>query len=441
MQKQIKDEYEIIAEIGIGGMATVYKAVQKSLDRLVAIKELKKSFHADGQIVKRFERESRVAASLQHENIVHIYDYWKRPDYAIVMEYVDGTTLAGVIEKTGALPVDVGIMIAVQVAAALDYAHMCGLVHRDIKPSNIMIKRNGEVKLMDFGIAQGRNHESLTAPGTLIGTPSYMSPEQILGQPLDVRSDIFSFGVVLYEMFTGAKPFLDDDARPVTAKIVKDPFPSPRRVNPEIPRRLQRLIKKCLRKKPARRYEAMPAVRRKLERDLRSGTTKASSLRRISEYLVSRNVFEAMPDQETLVAPVVRTTTGRMRAALISVAVLTLLAAGSAAVYYYGFPVRQQAVQLSVNPSAAPQPFSGTTPSQTPDSRGGGAGSPQPATRPSPARAAAAVEKPDEAGGEFATKATRSATAKGAAANRSLHRAADHTGKKKTGKKKKKIRE
>ncbi len=219
-----------------------------------------------------------MAASLQHENIVHIYDYWKKPTYCIVMEYVDGANLADVIEKTGALPVDVGIMIAIQVCSALDYAHMRGLVHRDIKPSNIMIKRNGEVKLMDFGIAQSRNLESLTMPGTLIGTPAYMSPEQVLGQQLDARSDIFSFGIVLYEMLTGVKPFTDDEARSVSAKILKDKFLAPRRVNSDIPRGLQRLIKKCLRKKPKRRCGSMLEVEKKLGKRLAGRTTKAASL-------------------------------------------------------------------------------------------------------------------------------------------------------------------
>ena len=146
------------------------------------------------------------------------------------MEYVDGVNLADVIEKTGPLPADVGTMIALQVCDGLDYAHMRGLIHRDIKPSNIMIKRNGEVKVMDFGIAQSRNLEALTMPGTLIGTPAYMSPEQVLGQQLDSRSDIFSFGIVLYEMFTGVKPFKDDNSLPVTAKILKEKIPcsSPR---------------------------------------------------------------------------------------------------------------------------------------------------------------------------------------------------------------------
>ena len=244
MLKQIKDEYQVLSELGTGGMATIYKAIQKTLDRPVAIKELKKAYHADEQIIQRFEREAKMSASFQHENIVHIYDYWKKPDFCIVMEYVDGTDLADIIEKTGSVPVDVGIMIAIQVCSALDYAHMRGLIHRDIKPSNIMVKRNGEVKLMDFGIAHTKKLQTLTLPGTFLGTPAYMSPEQILGQSLDNQSDIFSLGIVLYEMFTGIKPFQDEETHSVTAKILKDRFLPPRRLNSDIPRRLQRVIKK-----------------------------------------------------------------------------------------------------------------------------------------------------------------------------------------------------
>jgi serine/threonine protein kinase len=332
--QQIRDEYEIIAEIGAGGMATVYKAIQKSLDRHVAIKELKKSYHADTQIVQRFERESKVAASLQHENIVHIYDYWKKPSYCIVMEYVDGIDLAGVIEKIGPLPVDVGIMIAMQVCNALDYAHMRGLIHRDIKPSNIMIKKNGEVKLMDFGIAQSRNLESLTMPGTLIGTPAYMSPEQIIGQQLDVRSDIFSFGIVLYEMFTGIKPFTDDETEAVSAKILKEKARAPRRINSDIPRSLQRVIKKCLRKKPQRRFGSLLEVEKKLGRRLAGRTTKAASLRRIADYFVSLNVFEAATEQDTMVIPPAPPKRGLLKKVLIAAVLLLLLGMGTALYYY-----------------------------------------------------------------------------------------------------------
>lgn len=334
MPIQIKDEYEIIEEIGSGGMATVHKAMQKSLKRPVAIKELKKAYRADDQLVKRFERESIVAASLQHENIVHIYDYWKRPHYSIVMEYVDGANLADIIAKAGALPVDVAVMIAIQVCSALEYAHMRGLIHRDIKPSNIMIKRNGEVKLMDFGIAHTRDLEALTLPGTMIGTPAYMSPEQIIGGTLDVRSDIFSFGIVLYELFTGMKPFLDDETRAVSAKIVNDAFIRPRKINSSIPRSVQRVIKKCLRKKPAKRFGSMLEIEQKLGKQLAGRTTKAASLLRISDYLVSLNVIEPLLEQETLVITAKPSRRGsRYRQTIASVLALLALAGGTS--YYY----------------------------------------------------------------------------------------------------------
>ena len=367
-RQQIKDEYQILGEIGSGGMATVFKAIQRSLDRPVAIKELKKTYHADGQIVRRFERESRMAASLQHENIVHIYDYWDKPTYAIVMEYVDGTNLAEVIEKSGALPVDVGIMIAIQVCSALDYAHMRGLVHRDIKPSNIMIKRNGEVKLMDFGIAHTKHLDALTLPGMLLGTPAYMSPEQIIGQPLDVRSDIFSFGIVLYEMLTGAKPFTDEDTRAVTAKIMKDDYPSPRRINRDIPRRLQCIIRKCLRKKPKRRFGSMLEVEKKLGRRLAGRTTKGASLHRIAEYLVSRKLFEAAPEQETIVITGKPRMSSRFRKAVVAGSTLLLLGAGAGAYYYYQSLQGQSPAHQPPVPPTAPlvtRPQTTTAPTAT----------------------------------------------------------------------------
>jgi serine/threonine-protein kinase len=327
MAKKIKDEYEIIEEVGTGGMATVYKAIQKSLDRPVAVKELKKSFHSDGTIVQRFEREAKLAASFQHENIVHIYDYQKSPEFCIVMEFVDGLTLLQVLNKTGPLPADVGIMIALQVAGALEYAHARGMIHRDIKPSNIMIKRNGEVKLMDFGIARTRGLESLTLPGILIGTPSYMSPEQAVGQPLDVRSDIFSFGIVLYEMFTGCKPFQDEETVSITAKIVKGSYINPRRINSDLPRSVQRIIKKCMKKKVQKRYGSMQELGRALGKRIK-GMDKASSLKRISDFLVASELIETPGADETVAiyrTPGMGTFT---KILFVTAAVLLLLAGG-----------------------------------------------------------------------------------------------------------------
>jgi serine/threonine protein kinase len=353
MLKQIKDEYQVLSELGTGGMATIYKAIQKTLDRPVAIKELKKAYHADEQIVQRFEREAKMSASFQHENIVHIYDYWKKPDFCIVMEYVDGTDLADIIEKTGSVPVDVGIMIAIQVCSALDYAHMRGLIHRDIKPSNIMVKRNGEVKLMDFGIAHTKKLQTLTLPGTFLGTPAYMSPEQILGQSLDNQSDIFSLGIVLYEMFTGIKPFQDEETHSVTAKILKDRFLPPRRLNSDIPRRLQRVIKKCLKKKTAKRYQSVLDLARALGKRLVGTTNKSASLKRISDYLVEVKVFAAPPENETMV--ITKVPPGRLfKRLLVAAAVILTLAAGAVAYSYW--KSGQQAVSPPAPLPIAPQP-------------------------------------------------------------------------------------
>jgi serine/threonine protein kinase len=354
MTRKIKDEYEIIAELGSGGMATVYKATQKSLNRPVAIKELKKAYHADGVIVQRFEREARLAASFQHENIVHIYDYGSRPEYSIVMEYVDGTSLARMIREMGPLPTDVGVMVALQVANALEYAHTRGLIHRDIKPGNIMVKRNGEVKVMDFGIALIRDLEPLTMPGTVVGTPSYMSPEQALGDPLDVRSDIFSLGIVLYEMFTGMKPFQDEKTSVITTKIVKGKFLSPRSVNSDIPRSIQRIIRKCLKKKPHKRYESMQELARALGKRIK-GMDKPTSLKRISDYLVEANLVEAPPADDTIViykAPGMGTFT---RIVLIATCVLILL---SGAIGYYSW-TKARAARVQQTAPAVVQPASG----------------------------------------------------------------------------------
>ncbi len=155
---------------------------------------------------------------------------------------------------TPRLPVDIGAIIALQVARALDYAHFRGVIHRDIKPANIMISKHGEVKLMDFGIARDDKLSDLTETGTGLGTPSYMSPEQILGDKLDFRSDIFSLGIVLYQMATGRKPFIEDDARTVMQKIRLDRYTSPRKLNPEVPRGLERIMARCMEKMPANRY-------------------------------------------------------------------------------------------------------------------------------------------------------------------------------------------
>ncbi|MGF1466902.1 MAG: serine/threonine protein kinase [Sandaracinaceae bacterium] len=258
----------IVGEIGSGGMAVVYRAVQEPLGRTVAIKSLKPSIAVDSGFAKRFEREAHFMASLQHENILHVYDFIKdRGTMHIIMEYVQGIDLYDLLEITPRspkdspkLPIDIAAIIALQVARALDYAHFRGIIHRDIKPANIMISSHGEVKLMDFGIARDDKLSDLTETGTGLGTPSYMSPEQILGDKLDFRSDIFSLGIVLYQMATGRKPFVEDDTRTVMQKIRLDRYTSARKLSSDVPRALERIMARCMEKMPANRYPTTQAL-------------------------------------------------------------------------------------------------------------------------------------------------------------------------------------
>ncbi|MCA9600416.1 MAG: serine/threonine-protein kinase [Polyangiales bacterium] len=251
----------LLGEIGSGGMATVYRAVQEPLGRPVAVKALKPSIAIDSQFAERFQREARFMASLQHENIIHVHDFVEDAESMyIIMEYVRGIDLYDMLEKTPVLPSEVAAIITLQVARALDYAHFRGIIHRDIKPANVMISHQGEVKLMDFGIARDDTLSDLTETGTGLGTPSYMSPEQILGDKLDFRSDIFSLGIVLYQMVTGRKPFIEDDARTVMQKIRLDRYTSPRKIVPNVPRALERILQRCMEKMPANRYPTTQAL-------------------------------------------------------------------------------------------------------------------------------------------------------------------------------------
>jgi len=258
----------VVDEVASGGMAVVYRAVQDELARTVAIKALKTSVAADEGLVTRFEREAQSLAGLQHENIIHVYDFHREQGALfIVMEYVEGIDLYDLLDTSGRLPFDVAAIIAMQVGRALDYVHYRGIIHRDIKPANIMVSRQGGVKLMDFGIARDRNYDSdLTETGTGIGTPSYMSPEQILGDPLDARSDVFSIGIVLYQMVTGKKPFIEDERFSVMHKIRLEKHEPARKVNPEVPRELSIIIDKCLEKESRHRFRSAQQMVMALER-------------------------------------------------------------------------------------------------------------------------------------------------------------------------------
>jgi eukaryotic-like serine/threonine-protein kinase len=257
----------IIEEIASGGTAVLYRAVQESMNRTVAVKALKTAVAAESHFAVRFEREALSLAQLQHENIIHVYDYLlEKGARFIVMEYVEGIDLYDLLERCVRLPADVAAIIAMQVARALDYAHYRGIVHRDIKPGNILVSRSGGVKLTDFGIARDAAFGDLTEAGTALGTPAYMSPEQVLGDRLDGRSDLFSLGTVLYQMVTGKKPFVEDNERSVMHKIRLERPTAPRRLAPDIPRELERIIMRCLQKRPRDRFRSTQDLVLALER-------------------------------------------------------------------------------------------------------------------------------------------------------------------------------
>jgi serine/threonine protein kinase len=213
--------YRIVELIGTGGMANIHKAIQLSLDRPVALKILHPHLLTSEGFVARFEKEAKQAALLQHENIVSIIDYgYDNGEYFIAMEYVDGKNLREILEKQKKLPLEICLLICHQVAEGLKYAHAHDIVHRDIKPANIVLSFDGRVMITDFGIAKATNDLSITATGLTIGSPAFMSPEQAAGKPTDNRSDIFSLGIILYEMISGEKPFKGDTYQSMVASIM-----------------------------------------------------------------------------------------------------------------------------------------------------------------------------------------------------------------------------
>jgi serine/threonine-protein kinase len=244
--------FRIIEKIGEGGMAIIYRATQPSLKRTVVIKKLK---DPNREIIERFKKEAFVSASFSQENVLAIYDFiYSGRSYYLVMEYVDGHDLRDIIDFSSPLPPYVAALIIREVARGLEYTHNKSVIHRDIKPSNILISHLGEVKLIDFGVAKDETPSKLTMTGMIVGTPSYMSPEQANGDPISQQSDVYSLGVLLYEMVTGVKPFLGDTNTEVLMKIVKGKFPSPKKYNREIPWRLVQIVKKAMRRDTEKRY-------------------------------------------------------------------------------------------------------------------------------------------------------------------------------------------
>jgi tRNA A-37 threonylcarbamoyl transferase component Bud32 len=264
----LDDRYEARDLLGRGGMAKVYLAHDKVLDRDVALKVLREEFADDEEFVERFKREALSAAALSHPNIVSVYDRGEVENGAsyIAMEYVPGGTLKERISERGLLDPGAAVSLALQIAEALGAAHECGVVHRDIKSQNILLTATGDAKVVDFGIARAADETTISHRGDILGTAKYMSPEQATGKPATPKSDLYSLGVVLYEMLTGELPYTAESPVAVSMKHLNEPLRPPKELNPKIPEDLNALVTKLLAKDPEDRYESAAEAAEDLRR-------------------------------------------------------------------------------------------------------------------------------------------------------------------------------
>ncbi|MDT3414750.1 serine/threonine-protein kinase [Brevibacillus aydinogluensis] len=292
--QRLGGRYQLEARIGGGGMAIVYKAKDLVLNRQVAVKVLRSQFGTDEDFVTRFRREAQAVASLSHPNVVGVYDVGQDGDtHYMVMEYVEGSTLKDLINRHGALPVEEAVRIAAEICDALDHAHQNQIIHRDIKPHNILIGKNGRVKVTDFGIARAVTSTTITHTNAVLGSVHYFSPEQARGGVTAEKSDIYSLGIVLYEMVTGQLPFSGDSPISVALKHLQEPLPEPRQVNPNIPQSVENVILKALVKDPQMRY----ASAREMMEDLKTCL--------LPERLNEEKIQFPVDDEQTKVYPAI----------------------------------------------------------------------------------------------------------------------------------------
>jgi serine/threonine protein kinase len=300
---RVVGSFSVEGEIGRGGMGVVWLARQSSLDRPAVLKKLRRELCETPEIEERFLREARAAAAVHHENVVAVYDCFQhRGDTYIAQEYVAGVDLHAALERAGALPARIACLVALGVVRGLEEIHSRGIVHRDLKPRNILLGQRGEVKIADFGIALPSNGPALTQPGLSVGSPPYMSPEQMHGERVDARTDLFALGVVVYEMLAGRPPYpepREDDEEPLAQRMRRERYAGVRRAAPRTPRWLARIVRRCLRGRPGKRLDSSSALRRELESRL-GCPSPADARAELASWLWDHQVQEA-GDGETVV--------------------------------------------------------------------------------------------------------------------------------------------
>ena len=344
-EKSIIGKYEILEKLKEGGMSTVYKAVHPTLERTVILKRL--ALTSSHTLTERFKREAKIMINLRSDNIVPVFDHFKDGhSYFLVMEYVDGISLEDLLKKYRKIKPEAALAIVYQISLGLKYAHDKGIIHRDIKPDNILISKEGEVKIVDFGIATALegNESDLTKTGAVMGTPAYMSPEQLTdSKNVDRQTDIYSLGVALYQMLTGTKPFASNFAAETIQSIRKGRYKKPSKLNPAIPAYCRRLVKKMMHCRKRKRIRDLGETADELSRKLKLEKTGRSIYEYLSSYLSasdSKCPVDLLKSQS------------RKRSLTIAALVLTIIAGGILALVksglYYKFLLGSKKAPLSV---------------------------------------------------------------------------------------------